>query len=115
MFFHFNLVAAWLHVDFSRLQPDGPQFIVLHPRNGLGIQIHTHFLLQVDDIRVGLVDRITFRLQVHHLTVAFEHLFEGVTRCDSTAVYTVFLTVIATRKGECPAGMFFFCKTEQIR
>ena len=112
MLLHFNLVATGLHIGLARLQADGLQFIFPHPGNSLGIQVHTNLLRNIDDIRIFFIDSVTFRLQIHHIAVAFNHLLEAVTGRYGAAVCTVFLTVITTRKCKCTTCMFLFRKTK---
>ena len=112
MFLHLDLVATRLHIDLAGLQANRLLFALVFPGNRLGIQVHTNFLLQVNDIGILFINRIPLWLQHHHLAIAGHHFIEGITRLVGAAVYTVLLTVITPREGQRATGMLFFSKPE---
>ena len=111
---HLHLVAGRKDVGVRRLERNGLFLAVLFPRNRLQMEIEGSILGNIEDVGIGLVDRIPVFLDIDLVAHSFDHLVEAVIDLPAKITERKALSKIETRKYESTAGMLLLCEAVEI-
>ena len=115
MLFCVDFITRRKNVSVGRDKADRFFLPVSDPGNCLFVEVEFGVAGNVNNIRVCLVDSVTFRHDIHHVAVKARNIFKACIAFDKNFINGKLFSKIITGESNSPARMLFFAKSVEIR